>query len=89
MKIFPENEARGSLIVVAAFIIVDIIFASLAGPDGAETPSWAWMVAGVIPIYGIVLGAKAVLRRQYLGLLGIVLNILIVFFLIFAFAWDQ
>jgi hypothetical protein len=89
MKLFPENEARGSLIVVAVFIVLDIISATLAGPDGAETPLWVWELSGLIPVYGIVLGMRAVWHKNYLGLLGIILNILIIFFLIFAVAWDS
>jgi hypothetical protein len=38
MSIFPQNKARGSLLAAVAFVLVDIFFAFLAGPDGAETP---------------------------------------------------
>jgi hypothetical protein len=87
MSIFPQNKAHGSLLAAVAFVLVDIFFAFLAGPDGAETPGWVWVLAGAVPIYGTILGAAAVWHKQYLGLLGVLFNILVILFLVFAIAW--
>lgn len=84
-----ENDSKASLLAAGIAIGINLLMAFIAGSDGMETPGWYWIGLIAIAVYGMARGVVAVSKRSHVGLLGIVVNLLLVFWFVFGIGWNS
>lgn len=76
-----QNDAHASLYAAAVCVVLVLVLSRV----GVRL-EWLWYVFMLIPVYGIVRSVQGLVKRNYLSLVGIIVNLMLMGLLFFIIA---